>query len=37
MNPDASAAEAAALSLELAERLPPETPVGSDLVLHVRV
>jgi hypothetical protein len=37
MNPDASAAGAAALSLELAEPLPPEAPAGSDLVLRVRV
>jgi PEGA domain-containing protein len=37
MTLDATAAGAAGLSLELAEPLPPEAPVGSDLVLRVRV
>jgi hypothetical protein len=37
MIPEASAADAAALSLELADPIPPEVPVGSDLVLRIRV
>jgi hypothetical protein len=37
MTRDASSADAAVVSLELAEPLPPEMPVGSSLVLCVRV
>jgi hypothetical protein len=37
MTPDASAAGAAAVSLELAEPLPLEAPVGSEITLRVRV
>jgi hypothetical protein len=37
MTMDASSADAAVLSLELAEPVPPDVPVGSSLVLRVRV
>ena len=37
MNTDVSAAGAAALSLELAEPVPPEVPAGADIMLRVRV